>query len=67
MFQYLFNDIFIFYRTYDSHFALAFGTYEWVNMIYFLNQPGPILSESLSRNIHIYKGGNLGIFSCLCA
>ena len=33
MFQDLFNDLFIFYPTDNTHFALAFGAYEWVHMM----------------------------------
>ena len=32
MFQYLFNDQFIFYPTDNSHFTLAFGAYELVHV-----------------------------------
>jgi peptide deformylase len=33
MFQYLFNDLFIFYPTDNTHFTLAFGAYEWIDRI----------------------------------
>ena len=66
MFQYLFNDHFIFYRTYDSHFSLAFGAYEWVHMIGYLLILH-LLQLFLNFSCLTVNGQRFSCFSAVCA
>jgi hypothetical protein len=44
MLEDLLDHFFIFDESDDSHLPLAFGTGQGINLINFLNQPGPIFS-----------------------
>jgi hypothetical protein len=44
MLEDLLDHFFIFDESDDSHLPLAFGTGQGINLINFLNQPGPVFS-----------------------
>ena len=66
MFQYLFNNHFIFYPTDNTHFALAFGAYEWVHMIGYLLILH-LLQWFLNFSYLTVDGQRFSCFSAVCA